>query len=376
MDSQSRDWRAELAKWSTHNDKVMSDELQRLRDSFVQKFPIDRLSELTLDQYAIGKTDSFCYWLEHETVELGSIRGGSSAKFGVWWSSGGGTWRWNKWYQSPEDALTRIKQGLLALISEVQAGNFDRLDALGSSKLGQNRYSLRSKPLYLYFPEEFLPINNPAHLSHFLTCFGEKPTGDFHSQNRQLLRFLRSQPEFADFDTKQMEKFLYDRMPPLGRVWKVAPGESAKIWPMCRDKGCIAIGWLENVDYSTFVDTAALRQALQAAGQGVGGASSIWPFVNSIERDHIVVANKGKDEVVGVGIIVSDYIPAGEADNPSTDAHYAHSRRVDWRIKQSVKVPFQFAQSTVTTLSIEQWNQVRNAYLSVPIRTWMTKSVP
>jgi hypothetical protein len=170
--------------------------------------------EMTLDQYAIGKPDSFCYWLEFKTKELGSISGGSAAKFGVWWSKSENRWRWNSIYQSEKDALTRIKQGLFAQVNAAQSQRFDDLDKIGRDLLGPNRYSLRGKPLYLYFPDYFLPISNPEHLKHFLKQFGQQADGDLIALNRQLLAFLQSQPEFVGFDTYQMMIFLYENMPP------------------------------------------------------------------------------------------------------------------------------------------------------------------
>ncbi|HEX3641598.1 MAG TPA: hypothetical protein VHV10_09930, partial [Ktedonobacteraceae bacterium] len=179
----------------------MPDHLRQLREDFVQHFPPEGLKEMTLDQYAIGKPDSFCYWLEFKTKELGSISGGSAAKFGVWWSKSENRWRWNSIYQSAEDALARIRQGLLAQRNVAQTQQFDDLDKIGRELLGPNRYSLRGKPLYLYFPEYFLPISNPEHLKFFLNQFEKQPHGDLIALNRQLLAFLQSQSEFEGFDT-------------------------------------------------------------------------------------------------------------------------------------------------------------------------------
>ena len=55
-----------------------------LYQQFQEAFPLKSLSELTLDQYTnLNNEDSFCYWLESKTYELGSIWGGSSYKFGI-----------------------------------------------------------------------------------------------------------------------------------------------------------------------------------------------------------------------------------------------------------------------------------------------------
>jgi 5-methylcytosine-specific restriction protein B len=54
-------------------------------DDFLQAWPANRLIFLTLEQYvSVGDKTTFAYWLEHITRPLGSIRGGSAAKFGIY----------------------------------------------------------------------------------------------------------------------------------------------------------------------------------------------------------------------------------------------------------------------------------------------------
>jgi 5-methylcytosine-specific restriction protein B len=211
-------WRGKLKGWLQSNPKQMPAELQQLREEFVRHFPKERLDELTLEQYALGVDNfrnSFCYWLEFGTKKLGHM-GGNSKKFGVWKSKQG--WRWNDMYENPEDALSHIKKGLTALIEATEQGRFDELDKIGSEQLGQVRYGLRVKPLSLYFPDEFLPTYSPEHLASFLKLFGVEPEGEVLTRNRQLLKLLRSLPEFEGFDTQQMMMFLYDSFPPAKKV--------------------------------------------------------------------------------------------------------------------------------------------------------------
>ncbi len=60
-------------------------ERNALWDAFLQRWPLEDLSQLTLPQYtAAGDKDCFTQWLESKTEGLGSIWGGSSFKFGVY----------------------------------------------------------------------------------------------------------------------------------------------------------------------------------------------------------------------------------------------------------------------------------------------------
>jgi len=175
----------------------------------VRRFPKERLDEMTLEEYAVGlgSRESFCYWLEFGTKKLGHMAGYAS-KFGVRYEKDG--WHWPKIYASAEDALTRIKAGLVALIEAVEQGRFGELDEIG----GGFGHGLRVKPLSLYFPDEFLPVWQPDHLAYFLSLFGVKAYGDVLTRNLTLLHVLRDQPQFTGFDTMQMMRFLYQSFPP------------------------------------------------------------------------------------------------------------------------------------------------------------------
>lgn len=233
MSSSIKDWRTELKTWINSNNNKMSSELQQLYQEFVKRFPRRNLPNLTLEEYTIGKPDSFCYWLEFKTRNLGSVSGGSASKWGIWWSKSDQNWKWNKALQSsdPNQAFQILKSGLVSLIEAAALEKFDQLDQIGSTQLGPNRNALRAKPLYLYFPDKFLPISNPYHLNHFLNFFGQQPVGGLHTKNRQLLNFLRNQSEFADTDTLQMMVFLYTIAPPGERTVKL-PVEDDDLAPV------------------------------------------------------------------------------------------------------------------------------------------------
>jgi 5-methylcytosine-specific restriction enzyme B len=58
--------------------------LDKLWDEFLGQWPLDKLKDLTLEQYTqVGTKGSFTYWLESGTDGIGSVWGGSSFKFGI-----------------------------------------------------------------------------------------------------------------------------------------------------------------------------------------------------------------------------------------------------------------------------------------------------
>lgn len=47
-----------------------------LYQAFQEKFPIDKLQDMELDRYTnVNDKDTFCYWVESKTEDLGSIWG-------------------------------------------------------------------------------------------------------------------------------------------------------------------------------------------------------------------------------------------------------------------------------------------------------------
>jgi MoxR-like ATPase len=210
-----KDWRAELRDWLVTNPKTIPEDMRQLREEFVRQFPKEKLRDLTLEQYALGHEgyrESFCYWLERKTRYLGSILGGNVMKFGVWHGSDG-RWHWVGRYKSAEDALSRIKAGLSALVEAAEGGRFGELDRIGKEYLGDS-ISLRCKPLNLYFPDQLLPLYADKTLKHFSALFGVELRGKFVERNRQLLQLLRGYTDFEGVDTHQMMDFLYTRFPP------------------------------------------------------------------------------------------------------------------------------------------------------------------
>jgi 5-methylcytosine-specific restriction protein B len=269
----------------------MLPELYALREEFNRRFPKEKIMEMTLDDYAQGtaNTNSFSNWVEGKTHRLGRL-GGFPAKFGVYYHRNKG-WQFNKKYRNPQDALDNIKIGLSKLIQACEKGHFDDLDKIGIEEMGRSRYGLRIKPLALYFPNDILAIFSKPHLESFLRSFDltVHEDDDVFAYNRQLLKFLRTQSKFDEFDNHQMMQFLYDCLSPKPereadtkpRIWKIAPGEGAEFWEMCREQEYIAIGWLENADFRKFKNKGDLKTALIEAGQGTGASSQIWNFTRS-----------------------------------------------------------------------------------------------
>lgn len=77
-------------------------ELEELRQQFVNDFNMNKLMNMTKEEYVVGmgSKTSFCYRLETELQGLGDIHGSTSAKFGLYFGKSGDDteekYRWSK----------------------------------------------------------------------------------------------------------------------------------------------------------------------------------------------------------------------------------------------------------------------------------------
>lgn len=129
-----------------------------LANEFLDEWPLERLSTMTLDEYVSGKgpqNKSLCYELEHgkyAKLYLG-IKGGSAGKFGIYWS------KKNQAYcdQNKEiiladvldDKFAKLKNDLITIIKAGIARSFDD-DAFTYNNSFYSRPSMVMKLLCAY----------------------------------------------------------------------------------------------------------------------------------------------------------------------------------------------------------------------------------
>lgn len=120
----------------------MSKILHQLKQKFLEKWPAKDLENLTLAEYSNLNKDSFTYWIEHIVNDLGSVKGGSSYKFGVYHrsdntekdydnKSSDGTYAWyNKYGSSAEEAFQTVKSLILEVVDAVQKDNLQDIESI------------------------------------------------------------------------------------------------------------------------------------------------------------------------------------------------------------------------------------------------------
>ena len=122
-------------------------ERQHLWDAFLARWPLDKLADLTLQQYvSVNDQDTFTYWLETKTRDLGSIQGNTSAKFGIYkrGSEGkeqsgighGEIYSWRTRYGTDENSVfTYVKDALVTIANAAYEGDLQTIEALNFAPL-------------------------------------------------------------------------------------------------------------------------------------------------------------------------------------------------------------------------------------------------
>lgn len=180
---------------------------QTLLNNFFSNFPKEKLANLNLDNYAIGKGDkeNFCWWLEIGLQDLGSYFPGSAKTYKLYWDKKSSTYSKHGFVQNIEDdeqAMNNIAQGLSKIINE---RDFTNAKNFGSGFL--------LKILSTYYPNEYLPIYSTQAINKALKLLNiDMPNSDAFAKNKKLFEFYQTKKqEFAsDIDEVEFTSLMWN----------------------------------------------------------------------------------------------------------------------------------------------------------------------
>jgi 5-methylcytosine-specific restriction enzyme B len=336
-------------------------EAEAQRQETLRRYPRESWQTMKLEDYAQGQEghpENFCRWMERQTVEMSSIRGGSARKLIIYKHRDKPGWYFPPEYADERAAWEAVRDGFVQAFACADEGRWDEIDQLEPLNRGA---ALVTKALWVYFPNDLLPINSGENLRHFLRVAGRDDVAASQSirtvqLNRTLLAELRSRPQLSDASTKALERLLYTRFSPFeGRVVKIAPGADAHLWPECSAGDYICVGWEELGDLRDYESKEAFLAAFREAygdrytseAKLKEKADEVWLLLDLVVGER-VVANRGTKEVLAVGTIQSP----GYVWNPDRGSHN-HTLKVSWDESYAKEIPPQpyWAFKTVLPLS-------------------------
>ncbi|WP_367110168.1 AAA family ATPase [uncultured Psychrobacter sp.] len=173
-----------IINFDTESDgaKIERENIELILSVFHQKFPKERLKELTLDSYSIGtgNNDSFCWWIERGLEDLGYYFPGSSRSYKIYWSKPKDKYSKHGFVKDVEDdvlAMAMVAETLHDLVNN------------GATELAFERFgnSFVLKVLQSYYPDEYFPINSEKAIENVLKLFDSFDNSlNLLEQNRKL----------------------------------------------------------------------------------------------------------------------------------------------------------------------------------------------
>lgn len=185
-----------------------------LWDQFLQRFPLEKVESMRLEQYSqVGSKECFTWWLESGLDSLGSIWGSTAFKFGIYARKNTEKEYKNKRYKSndqyawlakygdtADEAFGNVKNLIITVIQAARAGDIGAIKEVDLStnykwKLAHT-YQNRNQPIVLnIFTKEVL--------AHFLQAkeVSLPPKPDLPLLYREVMRF-RDKTDLLEFGDK------------------------------------------------------------------------------------------------------------------------------------------------------------------------------
>lgn len=131
--------------------------------------------------------------------------------------------------------------------------------------------------------------------------------------------------------------------------WTYSPGANASEWERCVREGIMCLGWDEIGDFKQYASPEDVRDALKESysidGSAKNSVLAIWQFFKEMKPGDIVFAKKGRNKIIGRGIVESDY------DFDASRQHYKHFRKVHWTNKGEWYIDDAAAMKTLTNVT-------------------------
>lgn len=158
-------------------------DFEELLDEFLDRWPLKAVENMTLQEYVgVGNKDTFCQWVETKTRMLGSIKGQTSFKFGIYERKDptkmpkiypyDDKYSWLKKYGNTRDEVfENVKKDIVEIIRLSEKGHFEKIDNIYLPDL------YKWKIAFLYSNERLIPIYKRDVLLLIAEHFGLQTNG-------------------------------------------------------------------------------------------------------------------------------------------------------------------------------------------------------
>ena len=157
--------------------KENEDEYIKVRDDFLHEYPIEKIKELSLDEYCLGNEnneESFCYKLEFGKYRFAGpgIGGKNASKFGIYRSKQTQEYIYDKKVvENVDEFWDSFKEQLYYFLKEYETCD-EPFSATDKYPLLKGMNLVLTKLLFIYYPDKFINICKKASLELLLRYCG------------------------------------------------------------------------------------------------------------------------------------------------------------------------------------------------------------
>lgn len=137
------------------------------------------------------------------------------------------------------------------------------------------------------------------------------------------------------------------------RYWVYQPGKEGIMWDEFYQKGIMAIGWPKLENLNNYNSREEMKQALLAVYKNLyaedcnpkNDSLAVWEFSHKMKPGDIVFVKSGLKELLGWGVVVSDYLYNAEEEE------FRNVHNVNWMANGSWRPSFKLPIKTLTDLT-------------------------
>ena len=316
-------FKSNLQRELKSNDVV---ENEKVIAEFNKEFPIDKIKKLSLDEYIFKKDDdsTFCSRLEKYYQSFGvgpSIRAGSiNGKYGIYYKGNNyinyKSDKAGNVIKKPQEYYKELNHQLVEVLSNIKRGNQD-VDYTKYDHLC-GMWNMILKLAYYINPDNNLTFGSNCliNICKYFNIPYSKKDNSLNLSCRIKKYIADNIVESSGLKSTNIGSLLWNfyekeikNIPAITTTWLFQPGQQGIYWEDCKRENKIIIGFQKLGDL-TGKSTDELDELLKKAynkANPYNDRKCLDDFVNNMKPDDVVIIKKGKDELLGYGIVTSDY---------------------------------------------------------------------
>ncbi|MFA1822902.1 AAA family ATPase [Virgibacillus oceani] len=329
-------------------DQETLEEKKRGHLEFLNRFPLEKLDELSVEEYANTKTkDSFIYWLERKGI-LSGVGGGNASKFGIYLAENGdyckGAGKQKTVLQGDQlsEEFTILKQGIIQAIELAEEGRINENISLNLPLFNM----VLLKILNIYVPERFFNVYSPSiliELGRELNIDDELLLPQQSIElNHKILTALKKQDAFANWTNEEIASFIWNTFAERDnkideniQYWLVGHTyeNEGSIESYLLENNYIGVGFLRQ-DLSSHLDEE-IEDFIEEKEESAAGQKALKQFFSMKEGDFVALKSTYTRKIDGktksvLRISAVGKITADAFDGYRFSDRYGHLLPVEW----------------------------------------------